>query len=118
MPSAEVAKLAQAIESFEARLPRDLPDGVMESLSEVKEQLAGYEPDRGNSPGQRQAAEVQGTDGTGVSFRKAARGVDKPSPGQREAEGVSVEIEKAAASIAERVKRDQGNPQQDQGAAP
>lgn len=104
----EITRLEQAIEQFEARAPRDLPDGVSQALSSLKESLGTVEPGADDSPGKQAAQEVAaGTDGTGEHYSKAARGSDQPSPGQREAASVSGDIEKAAASIAEKLKKEQ-----------
>ncbi len=80
----EVTRLLQAIESFESRMPRDLPEGVAEGLTEVKRMMSELSPVR-DSPGSRAAAEAAGTRGTGEHYSLAAKGPDGPSPGQREA---------------------------------
>jgi hypothetical protein len=105
----EVTRLEQAIEQFKARSPQNLPDGVTQALDGLRESLSTIEPDAGDSPGRQAAQEVAagGTNGTGEHYSKAARGADQPSPGQREAASVSGDIEKAAASIAEKIKKEQ-----------
>jgi hypothetical protein len=103
----ESLKLRQAIEAFEQRAPKNLPDGLLDKLGEVKDGLSTTDSTQaGQSPGQREVGQSQGqgTDGTGAPYPVAARGPDQPSPGQREAMSVSAEIEKAAAGIAEKVK--------------
>ena len=76
------ARLLNALQAFSENPPRDLPDGVVESIKDLSTNLAGYNGPDTASPGQREAAKVAGTDGTGEHFSKAARGVDGPSPGQ------------------------------------
>jgi hypothetical protein len=106
----EVARLLSAIEQFEARAPRDLPQGVMEKIAEIKQEVSQVTPSR-DTPGMREAEKLMkpgqagdtGESGTGVHFSKAASGPDAPSPGQREAMNVSQEISKAAQTIMERV---------------
>lgn len=106
----EITRLEQAIEAFEARMPNDLPDGFAEKLGELKQQLGEHEPQGDASPGQQAVANATGaTEGTGVHYSRAARGPDKPSPGQREALGVSADIEEAAASISDRLRRQRGD---------
>lgn len=83
--SAEVARLAQAIEHFESRQPRDLSPDLLKQIVGIKEGLTKYEPTL-DSPGKREAIKAAGgTPGTGVSYRDAAKGADAPSPGQKEA---------------------------------
>lgn len=107
--SVEVTRLVQAIEQFEQRKPRNMPEGFDESLASFKSALTGDVPGQENTPGSRAAREVagRGTDGTGEHYSRAARGSDQPSPGQREAASVSGDIEQAAASIREKVKANQ-----------
>jgi hypothetical protein len=101
----EIARLQQAVEQFQGRAPKNLPDGVMQKLEEVMGELGQFDPSMDDSPGRREVAKVApGTDGTGEHFRKAARGRDGPSPGQREARGLSSEIAAAAAQIAEKAR--------------
>jgi hypothetical protein len=101
----EFARLTQAVEQFRERQPRDLPDGVDQALTSLAEALGGVDHEgRGDSPGQREVSAVTGTDGTGEHHSKAARGIDQPSPGQREVTSVSAGIQKAAAALAGKVK--------------
>lgn len=99
----EVMRLRQAFEQFKGRAPRNLPDGVMQKLDEVMTELDNFDADSGDSPGRREALKAApGTEGVGEHFRKAAKGIDGPSPGQREARGLSSAIKQAAAEVAER----------------
>lgn len=102
----EVARLITAIEQFEQRSPRDLPGGVLDSLKGVREQLGGYDTRSSGeqTPGQKEVQKVnKGTDGTGAPYSDP-RGPDKPSPGQREAMGVSQEIGTAMSALVEKMK--------------
>ena len=105
MPSpVEIMRLRQAVEQFQGRAPKNLHDGVMDKLKEVMDELGQFDPSSEDSPGKREArALAPGTDGTGEHFRKAARGIDGPSPGQREARNLSSDIETAAREIAGKV---------------
>ena len=99
----EILRLQQAVEQFQSRAPRDLPDGVMDKLGEVMQELGSFDNVGNDSPGKRDVASVtSGTEGTGEHYSKAAKGPDGPSPGQREARTLSQEIHEAAASIMER----------------
>lgn len=109
--SVEIARLRQAIEQFTTRPPRDLPDGVMEHLQEVGNALNDFNPSgRGDSPGSRETAKAAGTDATGVDYRNAAKGADKPSPGQQAASAAadqltpSEQMEKLAGSVVEKLR--------------
>lgn len=104
----EVTRLTQAIEQFRTRQPRDLPDGLLEKIQEVENELGSYAPAGGDSPGQREVTQVAGGDpnATGTPYPQAAKGPDKPSPGQREVANVSKQIEEAAATIAAKLKPD------------
>jgi hypothetical protein len=100
----EVARLQQAFEQFQARAPRNLPDGVMDKLNEVMGELGSFDASAADdSPGKREARNLApGTDGVGEHYKKAAKGPDGPSPGQREARNLTSEIQQAAADIAGR----------------
>ncbi len=99
----EVMRLQQAFEQFQGRAPKDFPPDAMAKLTEAMEGLGAYDPSTADSPGKREARKLApGTDGTGEHFRKAAKGVDGPSPGQREARNLSSEIAKAAQEIAQK----------------
>lgn len=107
--SIEITRLQQAIEQFVGRAPRDLPDGVLDKVKELGTSLSEVTPAPRGSPGMEEAKKVAfGTDGTGEHYSRAAKGPDQPSPGQREAMSVSAEIEKAAATIAQKIKEGQG----------
>lgn len=85
LPDQATARLLNALSAFSENPPRDLPDGVIESIQELGTNLSGYNGPDTASPGQKEALKVAaGTDGTGEHFTKAAVGVDGPSPGQRE----------------------------------
>jgi hypothetical protein len=100
----EIQRLVQAVEQFQGRAPRNLPDGAMDRLNDVMKELQEFDS-VGDSPGRREArALAPGTDGTGEHYSKAARGPDGPSPGQREARGLSSDIEEAAKTIADRIR--------------
>ena len=99
----EIARLQQAVEQFQGRAPRNLPDGVMDKLTEVMTELGQFDTDADDSPGKREVrALAPGTDGTGEHYSKAAKGADGPSPGQREARNLTSDIKEAAASIMEK----------------
>lgn len=99
--SVEVARLLQAVDQFRSRTENtELPQGTEEALKGLSEALGQPVPDRDTPGGRAAAAASPGTQGTGEHFSKAAKGPDKPSPGQRAAkESLSEEIHKAAASI-------------------
>jgi hypothetical protein len=100
--SAEVQRLLQAVELFSARSRgAELPKGVEEAVSGLKEALGQPMPPSADTPGSRAAAKAApGTTGTGEHFSKAAKGLDSPSPGQRAAKGErNTDIEQAAAQI-------------------
>jgi hypothetical protein len=101
--NSQTMRLMQALEFFSARTRgSQLPKGVEEAIAALQSTL-GHPAPGNDTPGTREALKVApGTDGTGENFRKAAIGVDGPSPGQKEAHGVSAEIAKAAAQIASR----------------
>lgn len=92
----EVTRLKQAVEQFEARKPRDLSDGFTAALAALNKELGRGTPEGAESPGQRAANEAGGT---GVPLKYAAKGPDQPSPGQREARGISNQIQEAAQRI-------------------
>lgn len=111
MPSSvQVTRLRQALQAFSDNPPRDLPDGVAEKIAEVQSALSTHGPSNELSAGTREAAHAAGvTDATGTAdYKHAARGVDKPSPGQQEAvkaasSPLSEEIERAAQAIHEKL---------------
>jgi len=76
------SKLVQAIEEFMENPPRDMPEELVGQLKELGTGLRGYDGAGEESPGMREAASV--TNGTGESYKVAATGDDRPSPGQRE----------------------------------
>lgn len=98
--SAELQKLLQAVDHFEARTRgAELPEGLSEAVEGLKKVAGHPMPDR-DTPGAREALKLaQGTTGTGAALKDSAKGPDAPSPGQREAQSVSAEIAKAAESI-------------------
>jgi len=102
----EIVRLQQAISAFRDRAPQDLPEGVMSGLDEIENMLGEYAPAE-TSPGHRAAQSAQGlapgTDGTGEHYRKAAKGPDGPSPGQKEATRLSEEMFKAAEELKEHI---------------
>lgn len=95
----ELTRLHQALESFQARKPRDLPENVSQAVEALSVALSGKSPAENESPGTRAAKEVGYAGGTGVPLREAAKGEDKPSPGQKAARSVSSEIQEAAKRI-------------------
>lgn len=98
----EVTRLAQAIEQFRGRAPRDLPDGVLDSINDIYSQLTDTYPDMGESPGKQAAKSAglaPGTDGTGEHYSKAAQGPDGPSPGQREVQQIAEAAEKLRETV-------------------
>lgn len=99
--SMEIQRLLQAAEHFKARTRgAELPKGALEAVDALQKALGEPMPER-DTPGARAALRVApGTKGTGEPFSKAARGVDGPSPGQREAQSLSQQIQEAAESIA------------------
>lgn len=78
----QTAKLAQAIEAYMENPPRDMPEGLVEQLTELGRGLRGYGGEAEYTPGQKEA--MKATDGTGESFAVAGTGNDQPSPGQVE----------------------------------
>jgi hypothetical protein len=108
-----MTRLSQAIDAFNQRPPPDMPEGFAEKLSAVSESMKAAGPAEQLSPGQQDVRKAShgGTDGTGESYKTAARGPDQPSPGQREARGgprnMSSEIHKAAGELIERMKAEQ-----------
>jgi hypothetical protein len=97
-PDVNTGKFLAALDAFMDNPPRDLPDGVVDSLKGVGQSLRGYNADS-QSPGEREVAELTGaTDGTGVPYPQAARSEDKPSPGQREFQKVMEQAKQAIAS--------------------
>lgn len=100
----QVQRLIQAIEHFQSRSKgaADIPKGVQSAIETLHKELNLPAPER-NTPGSRAAhAVAPGTRGAAEPFPKAAKGIDGPSPGQREARSLSQEIHDAAVSIAER----------------
>jgi hypothetical protein len=100
MSNSQTMRLLQALEFFSSRTRgAELPKGVEEAIQGLQKALGQPMPGQ-DTPGARAALKVApGTDGTGENYRKAAIGRDGPSPGQREANGISEEIQKAAESI-------------------
>lgn len=98
----QVQRLLQAIEHFNSRTKgaQDIPKEVVAAVEGLHKALNVPPPGR-NTPGSREAyAVAPGTRGAAEPFPKAARGIDGPSPGQREARSLSQEIHDAATSIA------------------
>ena len=62
--------------------PRDMPDGLVEQLTELGKGLRGYGGEAEYTPGQKEA--MKATNGTGEPYQVAATGDDQPSPGQVE----------------------------------
>lgn len=100
----EAQRLLQAIDHFQARTRGvELPKGTKEALEGVQKALKTPMPDR-DTPGGREALKVApGTRGTGEHFSQAVKGHDGPSPGQREAAGVSREVEEKASELAAKI---------------
>ena len=100
MSNSQAMRLMQALEFFNSRTRgSELPKGVSEAVQGLQKALGQPAPGA-DTPGARAALKVApGTDGTGENYRKAAVGVDGPSPGQKEANGISAEIAKAAEAI-------------------
>lgn len=97
-PDPNTGKFLAALDAFMDNPPRDLPDGVADSLKEVGQSLKGYNIES-KSPGEREVAQITGaTDGTGVPYPMAARSEDKPSPGQREFQKVMEQAKQALAA--------------------
>ena len=103
--SAEQHRLLQALEHFNSRTKGGaLPEGVQEAVQALQQALSGPMPGK-DSPGAREALSVApGTVGA-QPISKAAKGVDGPSPGQREAKSshtnnISQQIQEAAEAIA------------------
>lgn len=95
-PDPATGKFLAALNAFMENPPRNLPDGVADSLKGISDSLKGYDQ-AAQSPGEREVAEITGaTDGTGVPYTKAAMREDQPSPGQQEFEK-AMEAAKAAA---------------------
>jgi hypothetical protein len=95
--SAEAQKLLQAVEHFKARTRgAELPKGTEEAVAGLQKALGQPMPGR-DTPGEREA--LKAAPGTGSALRDAAKGPDAPSPGQREAAGLSEQIEQAVAQI-------------------
>lgn len=100
----ELTRLRQAIDQFKARQPRDLSENVTKALGGLEEALTQHAPTGRDTPGTRAAKEVGYAGGTGVPLREAAKGEDKPSPGQQEAQvaakpNLSESIKEAAQRI-------------------
>ncbi len=101
-PTPEVRKFLTSLEAFLQNPPRDLPDGVVDNLTELRGTLKGYGSEE-QSPGEREAVkaagkEAEGSD-LGESFRTATRGPDQPTPGQREVLKAQEAMNEAAAAI-------------------
>jgi hypothetical protein len=99
--SQAVQRLLQAAEHFKTQTRgAELPEGAQEAVDALQKALGQPMPGR-DTPGAREALKLApGTQGTGAPMKDAAKGPDGPSPGQREAQGVSAAIDKAAAEIA------------------
>lgn len=95
----ELTRLEQALESFQARKPRDLPENLSQAVEALSVALSGKSPEEALTPGKRAAKEVGYAGGTGVPLREAAKGEDQPSPGQRAARGITDDIQHAAKRI-------------------
>ncbi len=84
LPTPEVKALLEAIDTFGENPPRDLPEGTIEQLKGVGQQLRGYSGvTELDSPGEKEAKQFASSD-SAVPYPKAATGPDQPSPGQRE----------------------------------
>lgn len=94
-------RLLQAIENYVTRTKGgEVPKGSEDALSALKKVLGAPAPGK-DSPGAREALKVApGTVGAGEPMNKAAKGIDGPSPGQREAQSISQQIQEAAQAIA------------------
>lgn len=94
-------RLLQALESYVTRTKGgEQPKGAEEAIQALQKVLGTPAPGR-DTPGAREAFKVApGTKGTGEPIDKAAKGIDGPSPGQREAQSLSQQIHEAAAAIA------------------
>jgi len=99
--SIENQRLLQAVQNFKTRSKgAELPKGTQEALEALTKALSAPSPGR-DTPGERAALKVApGTTGAGEPMAKAAKGIDGPSPGQREAQRLSQQIQDAAESIA------------------
>lgn len=96
-------RLLQAIQNYSTGSKGgELPKGIEEALAGLTKVLSSPAPGK-DSPGAREALKVApGTTGTGESIKKAALGIDGPSPGQREAQSLSQQIADAAAQLTQK----------------
>lgn len=99
--SAANQRLLQALENYTIRTKGQKgSESLSEAISALQKALSQPTPGK-DSPGQREALKVApGTRGTGEDISRAAKGIDGPSPGQREAMSLSQQIQEAAAAIA------------------
>lgn len=98
-PSPETRRFLDALEAFAQNPPRDLPEGALDTITELRANLKGYTAEE-QSPGEREvvrAANQEASD-TGQPFSKATKGADQPTPGQQEVEKVQ---ERVSAAVAE-----------------
>jgi len=101
--SAEAQRLLRAIEHFKARTRgAELPEGTEKALDGLQKTLGQPVPGR-DTPGAREALKAAPGNATGVPMEQAAKGPDASTPGQREAQGLSQEIQEAAQKAAEQI---------------
>lgn len=82
----QTTKLLRMLKEFHENPPGELPEGVLEAIETLGKDIAQQGgASESASPGELEALKyAPGTDGTGAPFQKGARGVDGPSPGQKE----------------------------------
>lgn len=96
-------RLLQAIQNYQTRTKGgEVPKGIEEALGALSKVLGTPAPGQ-DTPGAREALKVApGTTGTGEDISKAAKGIDGPSPGQREAQNLGQQIVEAAAALGQK----------------
>ena len=105
-PTPEVKQFLEALEGFLENPPRDLPEGAVDTMTNLSKSLRGYSGPQELSPGEREVYEQQGKPSSdlGESFKTAARGPDKAtegqSPGQQEATRLAEQAKELAAGVA------------------
>ena len=95
----EVARFVQALESFMERSPRDLPDGALDTITNLRKELRGYTGGDQLSPGEKEAIRAGTGSDEAQPYDRAATGPDQPSPGQKEYEAVVGQIREAVSSL-------------------
>lgn len=94
-PSPDLRKFLDSLEGFLQNPPRDLPEGAVQTMTDLRGTLKGYTAAEEPSPGEKELVKAAGSDEP-VPYTHAAKGEDGPSPGQQE----YAKVQEAAQALA------------------